>query len=147
MMLGERTARGLNCPRHISSVTDVIVQKHFHQSHFKLRFKMHVKHTTKKQVSPSHDVKVSNCQFSTPELEDLPRKTSVERLNDKVRSVVTLDLFSAKNKDIKFVEAHRIVGWIGKPKTLDDDPKSSLKNKFALNHLLMKSTIIILDCT
>ena len=48
MMLGERTARGLNCPRHISSVTDVIVQKHFHQSHFKLRFKMHVKHTTKK---------------------------------------------------------------------------------------------------
>jgi len=129
MMLGKRTTRGSNRHQHVSSVTDVIAQQNFHQSHFKLRFKLHVKCTTKKQTNPSHDIKVSSCPFSAPELEDLPRKISAESLKEKVRSVVTSDLFTIKYNDVEFDEVRSVVGWAGKRKTINDDPKSSLKNK------------------
>ena len=57
----------------------------------KLRLKLHIKHTTKKQTNTSHQINVTNCPCSTSEFEDLSRRVSFEELMDEVRSAVKLD--------------------------------------------------------
>ena len=100
----KRSTSGSNLFISIITFRVIIDDQEFQVKIHKLRLKLHIKHTKKKQTNTSHEIKVTSCPFTTTELKHFSRRISLEEMMDKVRFVLKSDQFDARCKDIEFDE-------------------------------------------